>query len=30
MKAFKEGDSFKVKYKRGNKSQTTEIKLPKN
>lgn len=29
MKAFKEGDSFKVKYKRGNKSQTTEIKLPK-
>ena len=29
IKAFKEGDSFKVKYKRGNKSQTTEIKLPK-
>lgn len=29
LKDFKEGDSFKVKYKRGNKSQTAEIKLPK-
>ena len=29
LKDFKEGDSFKLKYKRGNKSQTAEIKLPK-
>lgn len=29
LKDFKEGESFKVKYKRGNKSQTAEIKLPK-
>ncbi|MBX2930522.1 MAG: PDZ domain-containing protein [Chitinophagaceae bacterium] len=29
LKDFKEGDSFKVKYKRGNKTYNTDIKLPK-
>jgi serine protease Do len=29
LKDMKEGDTLKIKYKRGNKSQTTELKIPK-